>query len=309
MKIAGLKGPFLAYTPIQEGIFMAMFSELLVNVLASVILLGFGYLYGQYRERRLNRGKVLEEYSFYPFTLDENKNLLLDWDKFNTGVRHFLSNRDHIAGGQLILIGQQNNVDHKLTGSDLNRYRKFYRLYAGDKVLDDTTRYLENYKRIVRLIGDSFPDTGVEILLHNLSNPAKALYYIKNNVTGRNVGAPATNLVHDLKTRRLQNQDKLNYELNIGKRKFKCTTIPIYRENYGLVGAICINVDFHYLDEEVRNNQDTRNVFLDALVKTDMVLDENILSKAEHEKATAGKRHFRDFSDLNRQPVENQPAP
>ena len=27
-----------------------------------------------------------------------------------------------------------------------------------------------------------------------------------------------------------------------------CTTIPIYRENYGLVGAICINVDFHYLN-------------------------------------------------------------
>jgi len=27
-----------------------------------------------------------------------------------------------------------------------------------------------------------------------------------------------------------------------------------------------------------------------------MVLDENILIKDEHEKALAGKRHFRDFS-------------
>jgi len=287
---------------------MGVFSELLINVLASAILLVFGYLYGQYRERRLNRGKVLEEYSFYPFALDEKKNLLLDWDKFNTGVHYFLRNRDHIAGGQLILIGQQNNVEHKLTGSDLGKYRKFYRLYAGDKVLDDTAKYLENYKRIVRLIGDSFPNTGMEILLHNLANPAKALHHIKNNVTGRNVGAPATNLVHDLKMRRLQNQDKLNYELNIGSRKFKCTTIPIYREDYGLVGAICINVDFHYLNEEVRHDQDALNVFLDALLKTDMVLDENILSKEEYEKALAGKRHFRDFSDLGKRSLESHPA-
>jgi hypothetical protein len=63
-----------------------------------------------------------------------------------------------------------------------------------------------------------------------------------------------------------------------------------------LTGVICINVDYHYLNEEVRHNQDVLNVFLVALVKTDMVLDENILSKEEYEKALAGKRHFRDFS-------------
>ena len=155
-------------------------------------------------------------------------------------------------------------------------------------------RFLENYKRIVRLIGDSFPDTGMEILLHNLTNPSKALYHIKNNVTGRSIEAPATNLVHDLKTRGLQNQDKLNYELNIGSRKFKCTTVPIFRDGYDLVGAICINVDYHYLDQEVRNNQKKLNSFLDSILKTEMVFDENILSKNEHEKALSGKKHFRD---------------
>ena len=145
------------------------------------------------------------------------------------------------------------------------------------------------------MIGDSFPDIGIEILLHNLTNPAKALYHIENSVTGRNIEAPATNLVLDLKRRKLQNQDKLNYELNIGARKFKCTTIPIYRENYGLVGAICINVDVNYLNEEIRNNADRLDAFVNALCKTDMVLDENILSKDEHAKALAGKRHFREF--------------
>ena len=83
--------------------------------------------------------------------------------------------------------------------------------------------------------------------------------------------------------------------VNIGSRKFKCTTIPIYREDYGLVGAICINVDVNYLKDEVRDNQQQLDAFIEALCKTDMVLDENILSKDEYEKAMAGKRHFRDF--------------
>ena len=37
------------------------------------------------------------------------------------------------------------------------------------------------------------------------------------------------------------------------------------------------------------------NEFLDSMLKVDMVLDENILSKHEYEKALKGKRHFRDF--------------
>jgi predicted transcriptional regulator YheO len=272
-----------------------MFSELLINIFASAVLLIFGYFGGQYRERRLHRGKNLEDFEFYPFALDDKKVLFFDVDKFSAGVRYFLRHRDSLAARQLILVGQQNDIENRLTSDDIEHYRKLFRMYDGDRILDDNVQYLENYKRIVRLIGDSFPDAGIEILLHNLTNPAKALYHIKNNVTGRNVEAPATNLVLDLKMRRMQNQDKLNYELNIGSRKFKCTTIPIYRKDHGLVGAICINVDANYLDIEVRNDKAKLDAFIDALCKTDMILDENILSKDEYEKALAGKRHFRDF--------------
>ena len=62
------------------------------------------------------------------------------------------------------------------------------------------------------------------------------------------------------------------------------------------MGAVCINVDYHYLDEVIRNDPETRELFLDALLRTDMVLDENILSKDEQENAKRGKRHFRDFT-------------
>lgn len=274
---------------------MEIFAELLINVLASVVLLGSGFLVGKYRERRQRGGRSLEEYDFYPFGLDENKVLFFDTDKFDQGVRHFLKHRDVRAARQMVIIGQQNLVEQSLTGDQLARYRRFYARYAGDKILDDTARWLENYRRIVRLIGESFPDSGIEILLHNLSNPSKALHHLENNVTGRKVGAPATNLVHDLKKRGLVKEDKLNYELNIGARKFKCTTIPIFREEYGLVGAICINVDYNYLNEAVRKDEKVMNAFIDSLLKTDMQLDENILSPHEFELAQAGKRHFRDF--------------
>ena len=162
-----------------------MLGELVVNVMASVILLGFGFVFGKYRERKARAGRNLEDYDFYPFSLDENQALYFDLDRFTTGVRHLLGHRDDMAARQLILIGEQNDVVHRLAGDELALYRKFYARNGGDDVIDDTARFLENYKRIVRLIGDSFPDAGIEILLHNLVNPSRALSCIRNNVTGR----------------------------------------------------------------------------------------------------------------------------
>lgn len=275
-----------------------MLMDLTINVLASAILLLAGFVWGKHRERKLQQGTNLEEYKFYPFGLDDQRHLYFDQTKFDLAVRHFLKNHDAVAARQLILVGQQNGIDNVLIGEERTRFRKLYGRYGGDKMRDDTAAFLNNFKRIVRLIGDSFPDTGIEILLHDLTNPAKALSYIKNNVTGRDIESPATNLVLDLKTRREQNQDKLNYELNIGLRKFKCTTIPIYRDGYGLVGAICINVDVNYLNEEVRRTSENLDKFFRSLCKTEMKLGENILSKDEYENAMNGKRHFRDFAPV-----------
>ena len=269
--------------------------NIIYGLIASAVFVSIGFLYGRYKERKKNQGSPLENYPFYPFSLDDKKMLQFDFDKFNEAVSSLIKKKDFQAGQQLVLIGEQNNVFQVLKSSFLTNYEKLYKRYDGDKVLDDSTQFLENYKRIVRLIGDSFPDCGIEILLHNLSSPSKALYLIKNNVTGRNVEAPATNLVMDLKRRNSNNEDKLNYELNIGARKFKCTTIPIYKEEMGIVGAICINVDYNYLNDEVRNNPELINKFLDAMCKIDMILDENILSKSEYDLALNGKRHFRDF--------------
>ena len=275
-------------------------SPWLVNILSglivSLILFGIGYLIGKKKEREKYKGKNLEEYDFYPFDLDKDKRLYFDIKDFRLGIYYFLKNRDYLAARQLILLGEQNEVRLKLNATDLKQYLKLYSKYNGDTIFDDTAEYLDNYKRIVRLIGDSFPNLGIEILLHNLSNPAKSLTVIENNITGRKLEAGATNLVMDLKLRKLREQDKLNYELNIGSRKFKCTTIPIFRKEYGLIGAICINVDVNYLKGEVLSSRQKIEDFFDVFCKTDMTLDENILSKAEYQLALDGKKHWRDLN-------------
>ena len=237
----------------------------------------------------------LEEFGFYPFAVDTDGHVAFNDEAFDEAVLHFLQHRNQSAARELIVIGEQNLVRDTFPSEALGRYKELYQTYDGDAVVSDNALFLENYMRIVNQIGRSFPNTGIEILLHNLVNPSRSLVAIENaDVTGRTVGAGATNLVLDLKTRRQRGEDKVNYELNIGSRQFKCTTIPIFRPDYGLVGAICINIDTRFLRDDVMQNVDHLEAFFDNLLRTDFQLDENILSKDEYRNALNGKRHFLD---------------
>lgn len=239
--------------------------------------------------------KRIEEYSFYPFITNDHGIVEFSQDMFNEAVEYFTQHKNSLAAQQLIIIGEQNNVRDHLSTEELNRYLQLYQKYEGQKLLQENDQFMENYKRIVTLIGKSFKGTGIEILLHNLVNPTKSIIAIENGeVTGRKIENGTTNLLLDLKTRKIHNQDKLNYELEIGTRKFKCTTIPIFRNEYGLVGAICINVDENFIRHEVMGRREKLEAFIDKLLKTDFQLKENILSKEEYQAAITGKRHFAD---------------
>ena len=272
-------------------------SDITINVIASIIasgiLLSAGFLWGKYRERH-RFGKGLEEYDFYPYTINRENFPEFNLKDFRLGMHYFLKNVDPTAARQLIFIGEQNNVRNQLEPAEQKVYQRLFAKYDGKRIADDTSEYLENFAKLVRLIGKSFPNIGIEILLHDLSNPSHSLVVLENNVTGRNLRDGATNLVIDLKKRQLLNEDKLNYELNLGARKFKCTTIPIIRKEYGVVGAICINVDANYLTEEVLSSAEKVQAFFTTFTRTDMRIDENILSRDEYAKALKGKRHFKD---------------
>ncbi len=269
-----------------------------IVVVAAVLVVVVGYLAYRLGSRGLHpdaEEQHLEEYDFYPFVANEDRHIEFDPDRFRTAVDYFLKTRNSLAAGQLIVIGEQNFIRDHFPTTDLQQYKALYEAYDGESVIQDNAAFLENYKRLVRLIGRSFPNTGFEILLHDLVNPSKSVVAIEGGeVTGRTLENGTTNLVLDLKTRRLHQQDKLNYELNIGARRFKCTTIPIFRSQYGLVGAICINIDERFLREEVMGNAKKVEAFFDNFLKTDFELDENILSVEEYKAAVNGKRHFLD---------------
>jgi class 3 adenylate cyclase len=271
----------------------------LLIALAGVVALGVvglvAYRLGRQRSAQDDETERLEEYDFYPFIVNENRHIEFSVERFNRAVDHFMTRRNSIAARELIVIGEQNLVRERYATHEVDAYRRLFDRYDGDSVISDNDAYLENYKRLVRLLGRSFPNTGIEILLHNLVNPSRSIVAIENGeVTGRKLEMGATNLVLDLKTRRHQNQDKLNYELNIGARQFKCTTIPIYRRDYGLVGAVCINIDTRFLREAVGPNPEKLDAFIDNVLKTEMELEENILSPDEYQAALRGKRHYLD---------------
>ncbi|MCA1812972.1 MAG: PAS domain-containing protein [Halobacteriales archaeon] len=269
--------------------------NLAASVIASAVLLAGGFFWGKMAERR-RTGRNLESYDFYPFKVDADGMPAFDLEAFQRGVRHFLKDRDYKAARQLVFLGEQHQVRGRLDGAGRAAYERLFEKYDGGSVVSDMQEFLENYSRLVRLLGESFPNQGIEILLHNLADPGHSLVALENNVTGRRLGDGTTNLLVDLKRRQRNQQDKLNYELVIGARRFKCTTIPILRRDYGVVGAVCVNVDVNYLREEVMPHPERVAAFFRDFCHTDQRLDENILSKDEYAKALAGKRHFREHA-------------
>jgi len=272
-----------------------MMTAALAEALVSIILLALGFVVGKHRERRRLRGRDLTEYDFYPYQTTADNFAEFSLRDFRLGMHYLLRNRDSRAARQLIFIGEQNNVRDLLDDKDKRSLEKLFSKYGGAEIISDASEYLENYRNIVRLLGKTFPNMGIEILLHDLANPSRSVVWIEGaEVTGRSLHMGTTTLLVDLKKRRALNEDKLNYELNLGARRFKCTSIPIVRKEFGVVGAICMNIDVNYIRDEVLKSAESVAEFFGHFCQTDMQLSENILSKGEYQKALQGKKHFRD---------------
>jgi hypothetical protein len=68
------------------------------------------------------------------------------------------------------------------------------------------------------------------------------------------------------------------------------------RKEFGVVGAVCINIGIDYIRNVVLASAERAAEFFQNYCRTDMSLDENILSKDEYRKALEGRRHFRDIA-------------
>ena len=82
-------------------------SDITMNVIASVIASGIlvaaGFLFGKYKERR-QFGKRLEEYDFYPYTINRDNFPEFSLKDFRLGMHYFLRNYDSRAARHLIFI-------------------------------------------------------------------------------------------------------------------------------------------------------------------------------------------------------------
>src|ERR1043165_613716 len=126
--------------------------NVIASVIASAIFLAVGFLWGKYKERQ-KFGRKLEEYDFYPYTINRDNLPEFNLKDFRLGVHYFLKNNDYTAARQLIFIGEQNNVREKLEPSEQKVYARLFEKYGVNKIADDTHAFLENYERIVRRIG------------------------------------------------------------------------------------------------------------------------------------------------------------
>lgn len=105
-----------------------------------------------------------------------------------------------------------------------------------------------------------------EIVLHDIAtkNLDASVVYIKNGLTGRKVGSPATDfLLNILKSESYKENDyRLNYRSkNYDGREFTSSSLFIKNDNQELIGMLCVNIDQTYIDQVGHKMEDALEWF------------------------------------------------
>ncbi len=119
----------------------------------------------------------------------------------------------------------------------------FYTAHSkGDTVLTDK-EVLQRYIDVLPFFG-KVCGPGAELVVHDLSDPEHSLVAIENNISGRQIGNPMTDLVREL----VRSGDHLSADFKadyVGKskgKKFLSSTYYIKNEGR-LIGFLCVNKD------------------------------------------------------------------
>src|SRR3982751_3406057 len=118
--------------------------HIISEVITTLLIFVGGFLIGKLREKRMHKGKNLDEYDFYPFVVNRDNFPEFNLNNFRLGIYYFLKNSDYTAARQMIFIGEQNRVRDQLQANDLREYESLYKKYDGKKIADDTSEFLDN---------------------------------------------------------------------------------------------------------------------------------------------------------------------
>ena len=115
------------------------------------------------------------------------------------------------------------------------------------KLIKHPTRQVlvDQLEQIAKGIGETFAPF-CEVVVHDLTDPKQAILSINNNLSGRSVGEPAT----ELGMARIADPDYPQVIANYSNRfadgrRAKSTSIGIKDENGKYVAALCLNVDLN----------------------------------------------------------------
>jgi len=202
-------------------------------------------------------GKPLAAYNdLYPIQSNADGHLFLDKERFVKAAKYFLANPSPKAISDLLYLGSANNVILMLNDGEKETYKSLMVSYSAlQEAQPQHDRLLSVYKDIVNGIGQTFSDTGIEIVLHDTRNPLKSIVAIQNPISGRRLGDSTTNfgleLIKNYSTTTNQGSSFISYGLTLKDgRQVKSTTVPLFHETYGLIGFICMNIDISRLNEK-----------------------------------------------------------
>jgi predicted transcriptional regulator YheO len=113
-----------------------------------------------------------------------------------------------------------------------------------DAIQKENAMILKRYRPVADMIFSTF-GSNCEVVIHDLQNLQASLVYIKGTVTGREIGAPTTEVI--LKELRLHGdlvKDMPGYTTRTKEGKFIKTSITFIRNDNGkVIGFLGINFD------------------------------------------------------------------
>jgi predicted transcriptional regulator YheO len=112
---------------------------------------------------------------------------------------------------------------------------------------DSRALILREASKVAEAVAKTFAPL-CEVVVHDLTNPDHAILAIHNNMSGREVGGPAT----ELGLARIQDPNfpdqLINYDNRFPDgRAVKSTSIGLRDSDGNFVAALCINIDLSYL--------------------------------------------------------------
>jgi predicted transcriptional regulator YheO len=160
----------------------------------------------------------------------------------------------------------------------------------------------EHIFQLLKQLADSIVNTfqrNCEVVIHDLTDFHKSIFYIAGNVTGRKIGAPITDLVvRALQIEGHNIKDRYNYKTTTSDGRALKSTTSFIRDSKGeVICAFCINFDMTdyvtatlaletFIDTTDFNGNDKKETFATSISETIDALFEQAVTESGKQPVT-----------------------